>query len=616
MRLGEDFIEEIKARIRLSDLIGRTVPLKRAGNEMVGLSPFKKERTPSFYVNDEKRFYHCFSSGKHGDAFSWLAETEGLSFMEAAERLAGLAGLHLPEPDPDAAKKAERRKSLIEWMEAAQAYFEAELRSVRGEAARDYLKRRGLTGEDCKRFGVGYAPDSRSGLKDKLIAAGALPEELIECGLLIRPDNGSPYDRFRDRVMFPIHDPRGRLVAFGGRALSKEARAKYMNSPETTIFHKGSTLYRFPEARRAALDAKSGARGLIVAEGYMDAIALARAGLDHAVAPLGTAVTPEQLELMWRVGGEPVLCFDGDSAGRRAALTAADRALPMLKSGRTLRFVFLPEGKDPDDLLREEGAGALRSALEQTRPLVDLIWDREVEAEPLDDPDRRAGFRRRMRSAINRIEDGEVKAEYRREIDARMEALFGSSKARRGGKEGYGKGRGEWGGKGVFESRPSAALKAAMAKRGASGPSRTRGGHLLLALVEWPELALEHMETLALLPLGPLDSLRDAVLDACSSGRDVQDGGMRAALEQGGHGAELRRLESERGPMKASMGGEEASDSARSAAWMRLAATYMEQDEARAGGAERRARFEEELTRDDAESLRRLVEARLSKRRS
>jgi DNA primase len=612
MRLGEDFIDEIKARIRLSDLIGRTVPLKRAGNEMVGLSPFKKEKTPSFYVNDEKRFYHCFSSGKHGDAFSWLAETEGLSFMEAAERLAGLAGLRLPEPDPEAQQKAERRKSLIEWMEAAQAHFEAELRSARGEAAREYLTRRGLTGEDCRRFGIGFAPDSRSGLKDKLISAGALPEELIECGLLIRPDNGSPYDRFRDRVMFPIHDPRGRLVAFGGRALSKEARAKYMNSPETTIFHKGSTLYRFPEARRAALDAKSGARGLIVAEGYMDAIALARAGLDHAVAPLGTAVTPEQLELMWRVGGEPVLCFDGDSAGRRAALTAADRALPLLKSGRTLRFVFLPEGKDPDDLLRDAGAGALRAALEQTRPLVDLIWDREVEAEPLDDPDRRAAFRRRMRAAINRIEDGEVKAEYRREIDTRMEALFGVSKARRAG----GGGRRDWRGKGEFESRPSAALKAAMAKRGAAGPNLTRGGHLLLAAVEWPHLALEHMETLALLPLGPLDSLRDGVLDACSSGLDVQDGGLRAALEQSGHRAELRRLESERGPMTASMGGEEASESARNAAWMRLAAAYIEQDEARAGGAERRARFEEELTRDDAESLRKLVEARLSKRKS
>ena len=602
IRLGEDFIEEIKARIRLSDLIGRRVQLKRQGREFAGLSPFKKEKTPSFFVNDEKRFYHCFASGKHGDAFTWLEEMEGLSFMEAAERLAGEAGLSLPEPDPEAGRKAERRKSLIEWMEAAQDYFRRELMSARGEGARDYLKRRGLTGKDCERYGIGYAPDNRSGLKDELIAAGAKPAELIECGLLIEPDNGSPYDRFRDRVMFPIHDPRGRLVAFGGRALSRDAKAKYMNSPETTIFHKGACLYRYPEARRAAVDPKTGAKGLIVGEGYMDVIALSRAGMDHAVAPLGTAVTPEQLELLWRAGGEPVLCLDGDSAGRRAALTAAERALPLLKAGRTLRFVFLPDGKDPDDILREAGAPALRGLLEETRPLIDILWEREVEAEPLDDPDRRAGFRRRIRGVVSRIEDKDVQAEYRREIDARMDALFGAPKQRRDRPFNR---RGPM----APQLGASMALKRSVQARSDEARLAADGRLLLLAVLEWPGLALDYAETLAALPLGSLDRLRDAVLDACSSGIDVDNGGLRASMRAQGFESELKRLDMEREPMRAAMGGGDATETQRGRAWMRLASAYMERSDARGRREEMRARLAEEIGRDDSDSVRRLVEA-------
>ncbi|WP_417485022.1 DNA primase [Maricaulis salignorans] len=597
MRLGEDFIDEIKARVRPSDLIGRTVGLKRQGREFVGLSPFKKERSPSFFVNDEKRFYHCFASGKHGDVFTWLEEMEGLSFMEAAERLAGEAGLSLPAPDPQAHQTTQHRKSLVEWMEAAQAFYLRALRTPAAEDARRYLKSRGLSGEDCVRFGIGYAPESRTALKDELVTAGAPIGDLVECGLLIEPDSGSPYDRFRHRIMFPIQDPRGRLVAFGGRALSSEARAKYLNSPETPIFHKGSMLYRFPEARRAAADPKADIRGLIVAEGYLDVIALARAGLEQGVAPLGTAITEEQLQLLWRAGGEPVMCLDGDSAGRAAALKAADRALPLLQAGHTLRFAFMPDGKDPDDILREQGAGALREVFKQTRSLADLLWEREIGVEPLDDPDRRASFRRRIRTLLAQIAEPDIRAEYKREFDNRMEAAFGTTPQRA---PWTGKGK-----KGLPRLGPSAELR--RAAKGSPGASDAR--ILLLAVIEWPELAADQVETLAHLTLGSLDLLRDTVLDACSSGQSVQSDWLRAKLAEMGFAAELRRLDGERGPMRAAIGGADASGEQRSEAWIKLAAAYMERNEATDRREEIRARLVEEIGRDDSEGVRRLVEA-------
>lgn len=597
MRLSDDFIDEIKARIRPSDLIGRSVQLKRQGREFVGLSPFKKERTPSFFVNDDKRFYHCFASGKHGDVFTWLEEMEGLSFMEAAERLAGEAGLRLPDPDPEAQEKSVHRKSLVEWMETAQAFFRRALFGPQGEAARTYLKGRGLTGEDCRRFGIGYAPEGRTALKDELVTAGAPVDDLIECGLLIQPDTGSPYDRFRDRIMFPIHDPRGRLVAFGGRALSKEARAKYLNSPETPIFHKGSVLYRYPEARKAASDPKQDIRGLIVAEGYLDVIALARAGLEHGVAPLGTAVTEDQLQLLWRAGGEPVMCLDGDSAGRAAAFKAADRALPLLQPGKTLRFAFMPEGKDPDDMLREAGANALRAVFAETRSLADVLWEREVSQEPLDDPDRRAGFRRRVRALVSQIADTDIREEYRREFDTRMEALFGARPQTRAR---YRPGAGRL---------PRLGATPGLKRAARPEPGAADARLLLLAVIEYPELALDQVETLAFLRFGSLDSLRDAVLDACSSGQSVRTDTLRARLAEAGFTAILKRLDGERGPMRAALGGMEASSKSRTEAWTRLAAAYMERSEAHRRRDEIRARLNEEIGRDDSESVRRLVEA-------
>jgi len=396
MRFGENFLEELKARVRPSDVVGRHVKLKRQGREFAGLSPFTNEKTPSFFVNDEKGFYHCFSSGKHGDAISFLMEVEGLSFPEAVEALATMAGMEMPQADPQAEARAARNKETVSWMERAQEFFEKTLYRPDGEAAREYLKGRALSKTAAKAFGMGFAPDNFSALKDELIAQGARPEQLIEAGLLVEPEDRSrdPWDRFRDRIMFPIHDTRGRLVAFGGRAMAKDAKAKYLNSPETPIFQKSKLLYNYHRARKAFAEQNNTARGLIVAEGYMDVIALARAGFRHSVAPMGTALTEDQLDLLWRVGPEPILCFDGDKAGVRAAFRSIERALPMLRPGQSLRFAMLPEGQDPDDLIRAAGPPAMQSVLNSALPLVDMLWRREAERELLNTPEAKAGLER------------------------------------------------------------------------------------------------------------------------------------------------------------------------------------------------------------------------------
>jgi DNA primase len=431
MRFDERFVEEIKARLRPSDVIGRTVKLKRAGREYVGLSPFTKERTPSFYVNDEKGFFHDFSSGKHGDLIGFLQETQRLSFREAVEALAGEAGLALPTPDPREAEAEQRRAGLHEWMDEAAKWFEAQLRRPPGDAARRYLDGRALPEEARVRFRLGYAPAGRTGLKDHLVAKGAKPGELVEAGLLIAPEDGTgaPYDRFRDRIMFPITDGRGRIVSFGGRALDPQARAKYLNGPETALFHKGSTLYGLPEARRLLHTAGGSGGGgedvaLVVVEGYMDVIACQRAGI-AAVAPLGTALTEDQMAALWRLAAEPVLCFDGDAAGQRAAYKAIDRALPLLKPGRSFRFAAPAGGKDPDEILREKGAAALKAALTETRPLSEVLFERErASAEPLDTPERRTALKVALRKLASTIADPDLAHAYRDDLLARFEALW------------------------------------------------------------------------------------------------------------------------------------------------------------------------------------------------
>jgi DNA primase len=330
MRFDERFLDELKSRLRLSDVIGRSVKLRRQGREYVGLSPFSKEKTPSFYVNDDKGFFHDFSSGKHGDLIGFLQETERLTFREAIERLAAEAGMALPAEDPRAAEQERQRQGLTDWLELAARWFEAELKRPAGAAARAYLERRGLPEKEWARFGLGFAPNGRTALKDYLIAKGARPAELVEAGLLIAPeDGGVPYDRFRDRIIFPIADGRGRVISFGGRAMDAEARAKYLNGPETELFHKSSVLYGLFEARKLLHTTGAGAAEtppLVVVEGYMDVIACQRAGV-AAVAAMGTALTEEQMAVLWRLHPEPTLCFDGDGAGQRAAYRTLDRSL-------------------------------------------------------------------------------------------------------------------------------------------------------------------------------------------------------------------------------------------------------------------------------------------------
>jgi len=437
VRFDDAFLDELKSRLRLSDVIGRTVKLKRQGREFAGLSPFSKERTPSFFVNDDKGFFHDFSSGKHGDLITFLQETERLSFVEAVERLAAEAGLALPKPDPRAAESEKKLQSLSDWLEAAAAWFEGELIRPAGRAAREYLERRGLPPEEWKRFRLGYAPPSRTGLKDYLIAKGARAPELAEAGLLISPeDGGSPYDRFRDRIIFPIADGRGRVISFGGRALDPQARAKYLNGPETPIFHKGRTLYGLAEARRLLLAGGEGAP-LVVVEGYMDVIACQRAAIP-AVAPMGTALTEDQMEALWRLHREPTLCFDSDRAGQAAAYRCLDRALPLLKPGRSFAFAMALGEKDPDDVLREQGAAVLKSRLAETTPFAQLLFQRERDAAPLDTPERRANLKQNLRRAAQAIGDADVAEAYRQELFSRFDALFPAAKPlQRSGRTGW-----------------------------------------------------------------------------------------------------------------------------------------------------------------------------------
>ncbi len=414
MRFDERFIDELKARLRPSDVIGRAVKLKRQGREFVGLSPFTKEKSPSFFVNDDKGFFHDFSSGKHGDIISFLQETERLSFVEAVQRLAGEAGLQLPAEDPQAIEREQKRQGLSDWMDLAQRWFAANLRRTPGKAAREYLDKRGLPEDQWERFGLGYAPNDREGLKQALIQRGARPADLVEAGLLIAPEGGGqPYDRFRDRLMFPILDARGRIVSFGGRAMNPDDRAKYLNGPESPLFHKGATLYGLPEARRILGAESKSDQAIIVVEGYMDVIACQRAGLP-AVAPMGTALTEEQMALLWRISPEPTLCFDGDSAGQRAAHRAVERALPLLKPERSFRFVTLSGGLDPDDMLREKGAPALREAMTVTTPFSRMLLEREMaEVGPLDTPEKEAGLLVRLRKAAATIADPDLARTYK-----------------------------------------------------------------------------------------------------------------------------------------------------------------------------------------------------------
>ncbi len=421
MRFPPQFLDELRIRLPVSEVVGRRVKLKKAGREWKGLSPFNQEKTPSFTVNDQKGFFHDFSSGKHGDIFGFVMETEGLTFPEAVERLAGLAGLPMPTVSKEAEAREERRKTLHDVVELAAKFFEATLAARAGAKARGYLADRGIQPATQLKFRLGYAPPERYALKEHLGAQGISVPDMVEAGLLIAgEDIALPFDRFRDRVIFPISDFRGRVIAFGGRALGDDVQAKYLNSPETPLFHKGASLYNGAAARAAA---HQGAR-VIAVEGYIDVIAMVTAGYEATVAPLGTALTEDQLALLWRMADEPVLCFDGDQAGRRAAYRAVDLALPQLKPGKSLHFAMLPEGQDPDDLARSGGREAVAEVIAGARPLAEMLWLRESEQGGFDTPERRAALEARMGEVVGAIGDEAVRRYYRQDLTGRLKRLF------------------------------------------------------------------------------------------------------------------------------------------------------------------------------------------------
>jgi DNA primase len=417
MALTPQWLDELRARTTLSALIGRSIKVTKAGREYKACCPFHNEKTPSFTINDEKGFYHCFGCSAHGDAIRWMTDQRGLAFMDAVKELADAAGMEVPAADPHAAKQAEARAGLHDVMAAAQEWFVAQLVGLDGAVARDYLAKRGLNTNTIKDFGFGFAPDSRGKLREALKSFG--DAMLIEAGLLILVEDKEPYDRFRGRLMIPIRDPRGRVIAFGGRILG-DGEPKYLNSPDTPLFDKGRTLYNLDKCSPASRQTGR----VIVVEGYMDVIALAQAGFADTVAPLGTALTEQQLTMLWRMTEKPLLCFDGDNAGQKAAMRAAMRALPLLKPAHSLQFVNLPEGKDPDDLVKASGAKAFTALLEASEQLVDRLWNAEKAAAPLSAPEDRAALKSRLGVHMANIADAEIRRHYADAFRERFDSLF------------------------------------------------------------------------------------------------------------------------------------------------------------------------------------------------
>ena len=519
MRFSPAFLDEIRARIPVSEVVRKKVKLSKQGREWRGLSPFNAEKTPSFYVNDQKGFFHDFSSGKHGDGFSFLMETEGLSFPEAVERLATLAGLSMPVETKEQREAEEKRATLTDALEWAAVFFQKQLLAPPGAPARTYLDQRQISSAARHDFRLGYASSERHALRDHLAAMGVSVDTMIEAGLLIHGDDiAVPFDRFRNRIIFPICDLSGRVIAFGGRAMDSDAQAKYLNSPETPLFHKGATLYNLHNARKSAHETGN----IIAVEGYVDVIALTTAGLSHVVAPLGTALTAEQCLLLWRMADEPILCFDGDKAGLKAAYRAIDTALPLLGAERSLRFVLLPEGLDPDELLRANGPAAIVSALKDSLPLVDILWMREVEGVTLDTPERRAGLEKRLREVAAQIPDETLRRYYQQEISSRLTSLFGRKSERffsRRNDRDFGSPRAQQSFGKRPETRPGpvyvgSALANSALFRGVRPVMSAREGLILLILLNHPDLLAGQIDEIAALDFAASEAsaLRDAMV--------------------------------------------------------------------------------------------------------
>ncbi len=556
MKFPPSLLDEIRARLPVSGVIGRRVKLQKRGREFVGLSPFNSEKTPSFTVNDQKGFYHCFSSGKHGDIFSFLTEVEGLSFPEAVERLAGEAGVPMPERSAQVEQQEKKRTGLLEVMDLAQAFFVDALQT-KGAMARGYLTERGLNAKTQQTYGLGYAPSSRYDLKQFLTSKGVSQDEMIEAGMVIGgADIAVSYDRFRNRVMFPILDVKGRVIAFGGRALSDDQPAKYLNSPETPLFHKGHVLYNISRARQAAYDQGS----VIAVEGYMDVIALGMAGFDNAVAPLGTALTESQLRLLWRMSPEPVLCFDGDAAGLKAAYRAIDLALPMLAPGQSVRFALLPDGQDPDDLIKAQGREAFEQVLNDALPLINLLWRREAETDAWDTPEQRALLERRIMEAAANITDQKVRHHYETALANRLQKLWQPEGGARGRNQrsntrqykrySGGASGNSWQGSRYKSTRRSTGVsealkKSALARNQQGWQIAAREALLFVTIINHPGMLEEVLEEFSNLEFSTpeLDKMRSLIIDTASGPQPLENRNMKSQLLEHNCASLLERLE-------------------------------------------------------------------------
>ena len=507
MALPPQFLDELRARTPMHALVGRKVRLAKSGRQWKGCCPFHGEKTPSFYVYDDG--FHCFGCGAHGDAITFVMRADGASFIEAVERLAGEAGLAVPKPTPEIAAREARARDLHGVLDAALAAFTRRLHLPEGRPALDYLRRRRLTDETIARFGLGWSGAGRGALAADLRDLGIEPAQLIEAGLMQERDQGGEQravDLFYNRVMFPIRDRRGRTISFGGRILG-DGQPKYVNGPETPLFSKRRQLYGLDLAREGVF---RGAR-LVAVEGYMDVIALHQAGFSGAVAPLGTALTTEQLEALWAVSPEPVLCFDGDAAGARAAARAAEAALPLLTPERTLRLATLPAGEDPDTLIVKQGQGAFAAVLDAAQPLGEALYNLLAEGRALITPEDRAGFRARLAEAANSIADKSLASEYRRAL---LDRFFAAGRPGRG--------------------RPGTAPPRAIARPVPGANSRANQARALLAcLLNHPWFLAEVEEALSLLdlPEGPAAQLRDALLQGLAAETPLDRAALHAQLK-------------------------------------------------------------------------------------
>lgn len=552
MRFTDQFLDEIRQRLPITQVVGEHVLWDKRKSQpgkgdMWACCPFHGEKSPSFHADDRRGIYHCFGCGVSGDHFRFLTEKAGMSFPEAVEKLANMAGVPMPARDERQERREAQQRSLTDVMELATKYFEAALQHNIGARARGYLFERGVSAQSQTRFRIGFAPDSRNGLKEHLAANGVSAQDMIDTGLVAsRDDDPLTYDRFRNRVMFPIMDFRGRVIAFGGRAMSADVPAKYLNSPETELFHKRQTLYNGQSARQAARDGGT----VIVVEGYLDVIAAVAAGFEGTVAPLGTAMTEEHLQLLWRMSPDPVLCFDGDKAGLKAAERAADLVMPHLKPGFTVRIATLPEGQDPDDLIKAQGRGAFADVIDRARSLSDVIWSMETGGMVPETPEARAALQARLRERANSIQESSVRFHYAQAFDEKLRAFFAPVRQNRfeprGGQQRYGQ-SGAYGYPrgGTPRLVVSDTLRnSRLLKPGSVVDASPREATIILSLVNHPALVEDKFEALAAIDFETVAAQKvlGEILSLCVRHHDISSDDLRSALGVRGHGPALERM--------------------------------------------------------------------------